>query len=181
LPPGFDGDVPDGYFPLRFETFNGYGLLRAIPTTTSEPDVEKAIGLVKQLHLYPLATAYDSPVSRHIDMVGKLLDGVVQFNASFFERLARMVDEEPVRTRDLMMMGQLRTLGMVKGQPFEPDEETRQILSEAAEEAHQGFMRALHGGEGWWQESHWKLREDKGSRTGFSFQDENGLYTTSAA
>ena len=34
-------------------------------------------------------------------MAGKLLDGVVQFDESFFASLARMVNEEPIRARDL--------------------------------------------------------------------------------
>jgi len=31
LPPGFAGDVPSGFIPSRFSTYNGYWLLRAIP------------------------------------------------------------------------------------------------------------------------------------------------------
>ena len=43
LPPGSMGDVPDGYIVVRFATFNGYALLRAIPVTKSEDDVAAAL------------------------------------------------------------------------------------------------------------------------------------------
>jgi len=176
LPPGFSGEVPQGYFPLRFETNNGYGLLRAIPVTTSQGDIDKAIGLVRQLRLYPLARADAPPEQRHIDMAGKVLDGVVKFDDGYFDRLARMIDEEPVRPRDHVMMGQLGSLGIAKGQSFHADAATRKILGEAAEEAHQGFMQGLRGGEPWWPGSQWRMPEDKGAKTGFGFEDENALY-----
>ncbi len=71
-------------------------------------DVAKAVGLVKKLRLFPPADAANPPDPRYIDMAGKLFDGMVRYDASFYTRLARMVDEEPVQTRDLAMMGQLR-------------------------------------------------------------------------
>ena len=176
LPPGCDGSVPAGYLPVRFETFNGYGLLRAIPVTQSASDVARALDLVKQLRLYPLSQAAQPPVSRHIDMAGKMMDGAVKFDAGFFERLARMVDEEPIYARDLAFMGQLRSIGIEKGVPFRPEAAARAVLTEAAEEAHAGFMLAVQGGEPWWPGTHWKLPESKGMATGFRFEDAKGLW-----
>jgi hypothetical protein len=40
----------------------------------------------------------------------KLIDGVVAFDETFYESLAKMVNEEPVRTRDLVAMGQIRSI-----------------------------------------------------------------------
>jgi hypothetical protein len=55
LPPGYKDSVPDGYFPVRFNTYNGYSILRAIPVTMSDADVAKALGLVKKTRMYLLA------------------------------------------------------------------------------------------------------------------------------
>ncbi|WP_408600889.1 DUF1254 domain-containing protein [Pseudomonas sp. PLMAX] len=176
LPPGYKQPVPAGYFPLQFETVNGYALLRAIPASASQADQAKAIDLVKQLRLYPLAQASNPPRQNHVDMSGKLLDGVVKFDDSFYQRLARMVNEEPVLTRDLVMMGQLRSLGIEKGKAFTPNEETRAILKDAAEEAHQGFKLAVLGGEPWWPGTQWKLPEGIGPKTGFRFQTDDALF-----
>jgi hypothetical protein len=108
LPPDFKGEVPAGYIPVRAATYNGYALFRAIPATQSEVDVAKAIALMKQLRLYPLAKATDPPEQRFIDIAGKPFDGIVSCDESFFVRLARMLSEESVQQRDLVMMGQLR-------------------------------------------------------------------------
>lgn len=176
LPPNFKDAVPEKYIPIRLETFNGYALLRAISNSSSEADVAKAIDLVKRLRLYPLAQAANPPVQRHIDVAGKLIDGAVRFDDTFFESLARMVNEEPTLTRDLVAMGQLLSLGIEKGKEFKPDAATKAILVQAAREAHEGFMIGVRGGEPWWPGTHWKLPESKGAKTGFAFMDDNALY-----
>jgi hypothetical protein len=125
LPPSDKQSVPPGYFPLQFQTVNGYALLRAIPAGSSEEDQAKAIDLVKKIRLYSLAQATNPPNQSYIDISGKLLDGVVAFDETFYERLTKMVNEEPVQTRDLVAMGQLRSIGIEKGKGFTPDDATQ--------------------------------------------------------
>jgi hypothetical protein len=79
-------------------------------------------------------------------------------------------------TRDLAVMGQLRSLGIEKGKAFTPTEETKAILKKAAEEAHQGFQVASLAGEPWWPGTQWKLPERMGPKTGFRFQTDDALY-----
>lgn len=176
LPPGYDEELPAGYLPVQLESFNGYALLRAIPAGSTDADVANAIALVKRMRLYALADASSPPSPRYIDMAGKLIDGVVRFDESFYASLARMVEEEPVRPRDQVAMGQLRTIGIVKGKPFSPDAATGRVLRAAAEEAHAGFMQGVLGGEPWWPETQWKLSENKGAKSGFTFEAPDGLY-----
>jgi hypothetical protein len=176
LPPNYKAAVPSGCMPLHFATFNGYALLRSIPASTADADVSMALDLVKQLRLYPLAKAAKPPEQRFIDMAGKLLDGAVRFDASFFESLAHMVHEEPVFPRDLAAMGQLASLGIEKGTEFKADPARRAILARAAEDAHQGFMAGVRGGEPWWPGTHWNMIEKHGAKTGFTFQTEDALY-----
>jgi hypothetical protein len=176
LPPNFKQSIPTGYFPIHFQTVNGYALLRAIPAGSSEADQVRAIELVKKLRLYRLAQIANPPQQKYIDMSGKLLDGVVAFDETFYERLAKMVNEESVMTRDLVAMGQLRSLGIEKGKDFKPDDATKSILKLAAQEAHEGFMIAVRGGQPWWTDSQWKLPESMGPKTGFTFQTDDALY-----
>src|SRR4030095_1019013 len=128
MPPDFMGESPTGYFPLRFATYNGYAAFRAIPKTRSDEDTAKAVALIKQLRLYPLSQAANPSPQRHIDIAGKLFDGIAKMDDTFFDSLARMVNEEPVQTRDMVAMGQLRTLGIEKGKEFKPTRATRAIL-----------------------------------------------------
>jgi hypothetical protein len=84
-----------------------------------------------------------------------------------------MLSEEPVQQRDLVMMGQLRSLGIEKGKEFKPNEETRVVLRSAVQEAHAGFVNALlEGSEPWWPGVQWGLSDKLGfaTKTGFSFK-----------
>ncbi len=176
LPPGYKKTVPAEYIPVRFETYNGYSFLRAIPATSKETDVAKALDLVKKIRLYPLAQLINPPMQRHIDMAGRLFDGIVRFDESFYDSLARMVDEEPVLTHDLVALGQLRSLGIEKQREFKPDAATREIIQKAVIEAHANLMLAVTVGESFWPGRRWIMPGGGiGPKTGFSFQTANRL------
>jgi hypothetical protein len=175
IPPDFQGEVPDGYLPVRSATYNGYAAFRAIPTTQSDEDVAKALALVKKLRLYPLAKAANPPEQKHIDISGKLFDGIARMDDTFFDSLAKMINEEPVEERDMVAMGQLRPLGIEKGKEFKPDAATREILKKAAQEAHAGFMDASTRLTHHWPGGHWgspTFFAESGAKTGFTFQTE---------
>ncbi len=141
LPPGFVGNVPKGYIPVYLKTYNGYSILRAIPATTSSEDVAKAIDLVKKIRMYPLSQASNPPQQRYIDMAGRLFDAVARFDITFYESLARVVNDEPVQQQDLAMTAMLKSIGIEKGNPFNPDAATKEILNKAIKEAQAGFMQ----------------------------------------
>src|SRR6476661_81271 len=128
LPPDFKGDVPAGFIPARFSTYNGYWLLRAIPSGSTEADVEAALALVKKLRTYPLAQASNPPEQRFIDIYDKKFEGIPAFDESFFVSLNRMVQEEPVQQRDLVAMGMLQSIGIEKGKEFKPTRRQTRFL-----------------------------------------------------
>jgi hypothetical protein len=176
LPPGHSEAVPVGYFPVRFKTYNGYSILRAISATSSAEDVAKALDLVKQTRVYPLAQAANPPPQRHIDMAGKLFDGIAVFDDRFYDSLAAMVNEEPVQTRDLAVMGQLRSLGIEKGKEFKPDAATREILKKAIAEAHARFMHFMTALPSFAPGSHWTFPGTPvGPETAFVFEHADRL------
>jgi hypothetical protein len=115
LPPDFKGETPPGFFALRYPTYNGYALYRAIRAGSTDADVAAALALVKKLRVYPLAQQANPPEQRFIDIHGKTFDGIANFDERFFESLNRMVQEEPVLPRDLVMMGMLKSIGIEKG------------------------------------------------------------------
>ncbi len=177
VPPDFIGEPPAGYLPLRFSTYNGYAAFRAIPKTRSDEDTVKALTLVQQPRLYPLSQAGKPPKQRHIDIAGKLFDGIARMDDTFFDSLAKMVNEEPVQTRDMVAMGQLRSIGIEKGREFKPDQAMRAILKRAAEEAHASFMDSATTVVPYWPGTKWGLSSFAvlGTPTKFTFQTETGL------
>src|SRR5258706_12002806 len=85
LPPDFKGDISAGFFPIRYPTYNGYALYRAIRNGTTDADAAAALALVKKLRVYPLAQAANPPEQRFIDIYGNTFDGIANFDVSFFE------------------------------------------------------------------------------------------------
>ena len=53
----------------------------------------------------------------------------------YFELLSRFIDSEAVEPADVDWRGMLAAIGIVKGQPFKPDDRTKAILNKAAKTA----------------------------------------------
>ena len=136
LPPDYKDDVPAGYIPLRSKRYNNYTLIRSIVASRSEADVRAGDALVKQIKVYPLSKAGNPPEPRFIDMTDNLYNAIVPYDDSFYVSLARVINEEPVQSRDLQMLGMLLPLDIEKGKEFKPDPATRAQLKAAAAEAH---------------------------------------------
>lgn len=175
LPPGYEGAVPDDHIAVRLATYNSYAAFRAIPEGSTPADVERALALVKRINVYPFSEeAASPPHQEQIDMTGRLFDGIVRFDASFFASLARILDEEPPNPRDDAMAQQLQLLGIQKGKVFAPEGAMQLLLRSAALDAHTHFMRQapLHGA-AYWAEGVWRSLGEAGSNTGFSYVDDS--------
>ena len=176
LPPDFKGDTPAGFLPVRYPTYNGYALYRAIRASSSDADVAAVLALVKKLRVYPLAQQANPPEQRFIDIHGKTFDGIADFDERFFEGLNRMVQEEPVLPRDLVMMGMLKSIGIEKGKDFKPDAAMQNILRAAVQEAQTQFVQGLTSySHLWWPDRNWSPPDPRGLKTGFTYQTADAL------
>jgi hypothetical protein len=136
LPPGFDiDDVPAGYIVMPSDTYQGYALVRSVLRSGSDADIARAVAYSKRMKLYPLAEAVNPASTVFVDASGVVFDSTIPYDVRFFESLHRMVQAEPWLERDKAMIDPLKTLGIERGQPFEPDATTRRILNEAMAEA----------------------------------------------
>ncbi|MGX1105361.1 MULTISPECIES: DUF1214 domain-containing protein [Bradyrhizobium] len=136
LPPGYSQTPPDGYIPLRSDTSSGYALLRSTPKSGSDADVAKAVAYGRQIKLYPLSRADSPPETKFVDAVEVVFDSTIPYDIRFFEALDRIVQSEPWLERDRAMIDQLRSIGIEKGKPFNPDAGTRNRLEAGARDAH---------------------------------------------
>jgi hypothetical protein len=136
LPPGFDGEVPEGYIPLRSDTYQGYGLIRSVLRGGSAADIEQAVAYARRIRLYPLAEADDPPATAWVDASGELFEAAIPYDLRFFQALDRTVQTEPFLHRDRVMIDQLASIGIRRGTPFEPGPELAETLTEAAVDAH---------------------------------------------
>ena len=176
LQPDFKGEPPPGFFALRYPTYNGYALYRAIMAGSTAADLTASLALVKKLRVYPFAQQANPPEQRFIDIYGKTFDGIADFDERFFESLNRMVQEEPVQTRDLVAMGMLKSIGIEKGKEFKPDAAMQRILKAGAQEAQAKFIEELTSySQPWWPDRRWSPPDTKGVKTGFTYQTADAL------
>lgn len=135
LPPGYKQKTPVGYIVLSADTYEGYALLRSNLLSHSDADITKAKNYGKRLKVYPLSKASQPDKTKFTDANGVLYDATIQYDATFFQSLNRIVQGQPWLTRDKGMIDQLKTIGIEKGKTFNPDARTTDILNAAAKGA----------------------------------------------
>jgi hypothetical protein len=135
LPPGYAGPKPDGYIALQSDTFGGYMLFRSNLKSHGDADVARSIAYGKQMKIYPLAQVGNPAPTVFTDVKDIDYDSTIRYDARFFEHLDRIVQNEPWLDRDRAMIDPLKSLGIEKGKPFNPDDTTKAALGSAAREA----------------------------------------------
>jgi hypothetical protein len=122
LPPGYDGKVPDGYFTYACPTYTNWVVLRALG----------GVPAMKQTRIYPLAEADAPHDNEWTDFTVMSFNTIHANDFSFYEEINELVQEEPAEALDAERAGQLAAIGILKGQPFAPDDRMRAILDKAA-------------------------------------------------
>jgi hypothetical protein len=156
VPPGYDKSAPDGYVALQSDVYGGYALIRSNLKSHGAADVAKSVDYGKRVKVYPLSQGANPPENVFTDAQNVMFDSTIRYDASFFENLNRIVQEEPWLERDRAMIDQLKSLGIEKGKPFNPDKKTKDLFNTGAKEA-QAWLEAIYNagfppfGEG----SHW--------------------------
>ena len=134
LPPGYEGDVPEGYFVYRSGTNNVFVFLRSF---YQDPAILKpAVDLMEQAKIYPLGGEANAKPMEYPDASGVPANMLPASDASAFDQLKLLVDSEGPHLADPDWLGMLASIGIVKGRPFSPDEGTRTILGQAAKTAY---------------------------------------------
>lgn len=130
LPPGYAGQVPDGYFVVRPATYGNWLPFRSFLVKGSPvPGVES---VKKNLKIYQLSDAANPPAMKFVNLSGKPSNFVAPGDYSFWELLNKVIQEEPAAPNDPTMMGLFASIGIEKGKPFNPDERMKKILTDAA-------------------------------------------------
>jgi hypothetical protein len=93
------------------------------------------------MKIYPLS---EEPKTKYVDLYGKLLEMTPVLDKTIYEEIHQMIDEEPVETYNLAMMGLLAKIGIRKGEPFQPSAELEAIYAKAAPEALEYMIEQYH-------------------------------------
>ena len=96
---------------LRSATYSNWIVIRALD----------GIDSLLTTRIYPLVAAADPPETGFVNFAESSFNGIHSNDFSFFEEVNSIVQEEPVGALDPERAGQLAAIGIVHGQPFEPD------------------------------------------------------------
>jgi hypothetical protein len=130
LPPGYKGDVPEGYIVVRPPTFSNWVPWRSFLV---DGDPKPGVDLVKKFtRVYPLSQAANPPPMKFVDLSNKAFNTVAPAGYAFWELLNQVVQEEPSGSLDPVRLGFYASIGIAKGKPFAPDARMKKILTEAA-------------------------------------------------
>ena len=129
-PPGYEGNVPDGYFVTSTKTYRNWLLMRAF---IKEGDLAgAAAGLKKHFRMYPLSQAANPPEQQFANISATQFNTIHANDFEFFEELDAIVQYEPADAFDRELVGLWASIGIKKGKPFAPDARMKKILTDAA-------------------------------------------------
>jgi hypothetical protein len=147
LPPGYEGPVPEGYFVYRSGTNNVFVFLRSF--YQDPKDLAPAVKVMEDAKIYPLGAKSPKPM-QFPDASGVPVNMLPISDSSAFDQLKLLVDGEGANLADPDWLGMLASIGILKGEPFNPDASTRAILDRAAKTGYKmsrviGFEEILGG------------------------------------
>jgi len=133
LPPRHTGDTMPGYCVARAVTYKVLLALRALPVNG---DLSSALNALRKIKIYPHARAASSPGVAFLDRTEAPLDLTClrwERDLRFWEKLHKVVQEEPTFEEFRPMYGLLTTLSIERGSAFAPDPRMKAILERAAQ------------------------------------------------
>lgn len=130
VPPDYEGDLPEeGYFIVRTPSYMNWFLLRAF---YGEAGVDAAVERVKnELKVYPWSERDNPSQTRFVNLTDMQFNTIHANDVTFYDEMKAVVDYEIDGALPIELMGTLAAIGIKKGEPFEPDERLRQVLTEA--------------------------------------------------
>ncbi|MGB5479449.1 MAG: DUF1254 domain-containing protein [Eudoraea sp.] len=128
VPPGYTDQIPDGYFVIKSPSYRIWTMMRGWGDIGSG---EKALDYFRQnLKIYPLTTGPRE--FKVVNTNGLGLNSLPAEDGSVFELLNEVIQYEPSALFGAEQLGKLATLGIRKGEPFNPDARMQKILDQGA-------------------------------------------------
>jgi len=129
LPPGYEGEVPEGYFVLRSKTYGNLMFYRGFLVNGSTKTALE--NTRKYYKVYSLSDAHNPPPMKFVNVSGKAFNTIHANDFHFYEEVDAIVQYEPSEASDPETLGLLAAIGIEKGKEFAPDARMKKILTEA--------------------------------------------------
>ena len=128
LPPGYEGDIPDGYFVVHSPSNSVWVFMRFSIANGLDTAVKTA---KNGLQVYPLSKKENPPKMEFFSGSGKSFNTVHANDFKFYEEINAVIQKEPLGLLDPELRGLYASIGIEKGKPFEPDARMKKILEDA--------------------------------------------------
>jgi hypothetical protein len=129
LPPGYQGDIPEGYFVVQSTTYNVWAFMRG--SIAKGLDVARK-NIEDHLKVYPLSMRDNPP---KIELVsasgGRSFNTIHPNDHTFYDHIHDVIENEPLDMLDPETRGLFASIGIEKGKPFAPDARMKKILTDA--------------------------------------------------
>ncbi|MHC5191664.1 MAG: DUF1254 domain-containing protein, partial [Planctomycetota bacterium] len=131
IPPGYEGEIPEGYLVTRTNTYGNWVIWRGFQVDGSpKPAIETT---KKVFRIYPLSQKDNPPKMNFVHVSGKPINTIHRMDFEIYNEINEVVQAEPSMGQDPEILGVLASIGIKKGQPFKPDARMKKILAEAAD------------------------------------------------
>ncbi|WP_220480985.1 DUF1254 domain-containing protein [Marilutibacter penaei] len=130
LPPGYEGEVPEGYHVARTTTHGNWVIWRGFQVDGS---TRTAIEQTREhFRMYPLSQAGNPPELDFVNVSGVYSNTVHRMDSGIWDEINQVVQAEPSVGESPEILGMLAAIGIEKGKPFAPDARMKAILADAA-------------------------------------------------
>lgn len=130
VPPGYEGDLPEGYYVARTATHGNWVIWRGFQVEGSpKPAVEQTKKLFK---MYPLSQRDSPPAMTFVNVSGQSDCTIHRLDYAYWGEVNATIQSEPIEGLDADTRGLLACLGIRKGQEFAPDARMKRILTDGA-------------------------------------------------
>ena len=156
LPPGYKGEEPAEYHIFHSPSYRIWAMMRGFGEVGTG---DQAVNWFKErLKVYPLATGPRE--HKAVNTSGMGANTLPPEDGSAFAMLNEIIQYEPSELFSAELLGRLATLGIVKGQPFTPDERMQSIFDQAAKQGvamSRAIVYASRDPEiNYWPDRHWE-------------------------
>ncbi len=176
LPPGHEGPVPDGYIPLPSTTYRVLFVFRSV-AAPGATDAD-AHAYTKMLKVYPLAEAANPKPTRFVDGRAHPLHTLPFYDIRALEDVRELIDVEPVKPQDKVMVGMLATIGIERGKPFAPQGKRKAAMERGVRDAYfymQQMDARLFASSLYWPDRHWSFVMVPDEKKGFEFVTDDAV------
>lgn len=145
VPTSYKGEIPNGYHVGKSDTNKVFIVARIIPSQGET--VDAAQGRLQEIRIYPLSSKSAPKPLTIVSINGKKGDLTSlkwEDNILFWEKLSKVINEEPINPKYQTMYDQLKAFGIEKGKSFRPDSSTKTLLEQAAKEGKKQILTAAY-------------------------------------